>query len=276
VAGVTISPATFSYGDHPAQSADLYSPGTDGLVPVVVLVHGGYWRTPYDRTLMVPLAEDLVSRGYAVWNIEYRRVGNGGGGDDWRVTFDDVTAALELLSDIGAEHGVDLDRIAAVGHSAGGHLALWLASEFELSAVVSQAGIANLYDAYKDRLSPGTADKGYGVVGVPAVAELLGGHPGSVGSRYAEASPSALLPLGAPVLVLHGDADDVVPITQSRDFVDAAREAGDRVKLAVIPGMGHFELTDPGHESWKRTVEFLERHLDAVPDAARDAVSGAE
>ncbi len=101
------------------------------------------------------------------------------------------------------------------------------------------------------------------MVGVPAVEELLGGHPGKVGSRYAEASPSALLPLGAPLYLVHGDADDIVPISQSRDFAEAAREAGDQVKLTVYPGIGHFEVVDPKHESWVRTVEFLRRRLKA-------------
>jgi acetyl esterase/lipase len=266
VAGVTITPATFSFGEHASQSADLYVPADEGLHPVVVLIHGGYWRTPFARELMAPLAEDLVSRGFAVWNIDYRRVGDGGGGEAWRVTFDDVVAALELLSEIGAEHGADVDRIALAGHSAGGHLALWLASEFEVDAVVSLAGVANLYDSVQARGGLGSAKEGLGVLDTPAAVELLGGTPKEVPDRYAYASPSALLPLGAPILVLHGDLDDRLPVRHAEDFATLARDAGDAVELAVLRGVGHFELIDPKHESWARAVDFIDRHIGELPD----------
>ena len=263
---MTITPATFTYGEHPSQSADLYTPAEQGLHPVVVLIHGGYWRTPFDRALMAPLAEDLVSRGFAVWNIDYRRIGDGGGGENWRATFDDVVAALELLSEIGAEHGADVDRIALAGHSAGGHLALWLASEFEVDAVVSQAGVANLSDSVGVAASVGSAEEGLGVLDTPAAVELLGGTPKEVPDRYAFASPSALLPLGTPVLVLHGDQDTLLPLQHNKDFVALAKESGEDVELVVFPGVGHFELVDPKHESWARAVDFIDRHIGELPE----------
>lgn len=262
---MTITPATSSYGPHPSQTADLYLPAArPGAVfgapaqrfPVVVLVHGGFWRKPWDRELMAPLARDLAARGVAAWNIDYRRVGDlpADTPDAWRVVFDDVSSALDDLAAWAPDEGVDVERIAVVGHSAGGQLALWLASEFELSAVVSLAGVANLYDAAHDKLSPGTAENGFGVVGTPAVLELLGGTPEEVPDRYAYASPSALLPLRTPLIAVHGTADDNVPFSQSRDFVDAAREAGDPAGLVEEPGTGHFEIIDPAHGSWTDVV----------------------
>ena len=106
----------------------------------MVLIHGGFWRTPFDRELMDPLAEDLAERGFAAWNIDDRRVGDGGGGESWRVTLDDVAASLDQLGALSAEHPLDTDRTALVGHSAGGHLALWLSSEFQVAAAVSRPG----------------------------------------------------------------------------------------------------------------------------------------
>ena len=258
---MTITPATFAYGPHASQTGDLYTPEGDGPFPVVVLIHGGFWRTPFDRELMEPLAEDLAARGYAAWNIDYRRVGDGGGGDAWKVTLDDVSASLDQLGFVASDYRVDAERVAFAGHSAGGHLALWLASEFQVAAVVSQAGVANLYDCAEERLGPGSAREGLGLLGVPAAVEFLGGTPAEVPERYAAASPSALLPLETPMLLVHGDEDDRVPIRQSRDFAEAAREAGDEVEVAEFVGMGHFEVLDPKHESWTRTVAFLERML---------------
>jgi acetyl esterase/lipase len=261
VAGVTITPATYAYGPHPSQVADLYVPEGGGPFPVAVLIHGGFWRTPFDRELMEPLAEDLAARGIAAWNIDYRRVGDGGGGNEWRVTLDDVSASLDQLGAVSAEFPLDTDHTALIGHSAGGHLALWLASEFQVTAVVSQAGVSDLYDAAHERLGLGSPREGLGVLDVPAVVEFLGGTPQDVPDRYAAASPSALLPLETPILLVHGDEDDRVPIAQSRAFAEAAREAGDEVEVAEFFGMGHFEVLDPKHESWIRTVGFLAGRL---------------
>ena len=261
MAGGTITPATFAYGPHPSQVADLYVPEGGGPFPVAVLIHGGFWRTPFDRELMEPLAEDLAARGIAAWNIDYRRVGDGGGGNEWRVTLDDVSASLDQLGAVSAEFPLDTDRTALIGHSAGGHLALWLASEFQVTAVVSQAGVSDLFDAAHERLGLGSPREGLGVLDVPAAVEFLGGTPEQVPDRYAAASPSALLPLETPMLLVHGDEDDRVPITQSRAFADAAREAGDEVEVAEFAGMGHFEVLDPKHESWARTARFLAERL---------------
>jgi len=245
------------YGESDPQVGELLLPDGAGPHPVVVLVHGGFWRSAFDRSLMVPLAEDLIERGWAAWNIEYRRVGEPGGG--WPGTFDDAAAAVDHLAALVAGGAaLDLERVVAVGHSAGGHLALWLAGRpnlavgapgaapaVVLAAAVSQAGVADLVAA---------AEQG---VGGEAVPDLVGGRPDEVPARYAACSPVSLVPLGVPTLCVHGDADPLVPIDQSERWVAAAAEAGDEAELVAFAG-GHFEVLDPAHPSWQAVVERLE------------------
>jgi len=249
--------AVTAFGADPSQCADLYVPLGAGPHPVVVLVHGGFWRAAYDRSLMVPLAVDLVARGYAVWNLEYRRLGRPGGG--WPGTFHDVAAGVDCLLNAAGAAALDLASVVAVGHSAGGHLALWLAARPELPAgapgagprvrlraAVSLAGVVDLRTADADSLGDG------------ATAELLGGGIDVRPDRYAVASPRARLPLGVPQLLVHGDADDVVPMTQSRDYAAAARAAGDDVELLEVAGADHFAVIDPANPAWQLVVAHLE------------------
>jgi dipeptidyl aminopeptidase/acylaminoacyl peptidase len=226
---------TIPYGNAPSQVADHLAVG--GAACRVVLVHGGFWRVAYGRDLMLPLAADLVARGIDVWNLEYRRVGEAGGG--WPGTFDDVATAVRDLVGPGA---------FAIGHSAGGHLALWLAAEGLVAGAASLAGVADLVAGARDRL------------GGDACVELLGGGPADVPDRYAAASPAERLPFGAPQLLVHGDRDDRVPVSQSIGHAAAATAAGDDVELVVLPGVGHFEVIDPAHEpSWAPVVEWAGR-----------------
>lgn len=244
-----------AYGDHPSQVADLVVPAGDGPHPVLVLVHGGFWRADFDRSLMDPLAVDAVGRGWAVWNIEYRRVGEAGGG--WPTTFADVGAAVDHVATLAGTHRLDVSRVVAVGHSAGGHLALWLATRpglpadapgaapmVEVAAAVSQAGVADLRASEEAGLGGGAA------------AALLGGSPTAVPERYDLASPIERLPVGVPTLCVHGEGDPIVPIAQSEAWVAAARAAGDEAELVSFDG-GHFEVLDPSHESWQAVVAFL-------------------
>ena len=241
-----------AYGDHPSQFIEIHRPDADGPRPVVVLIHGGFWRLPWDRTLMRPLAEDLVARGFTAVNVEYRRLAEQGGG--WPGTCEDVVAAVRAAA---AEPGGE--RLALVGHSAGGHLALWAArhAPTPVRLVVSQAGVADLRAAALAELDGGEGR-------LPAAVEFMGGMPVEV-PDYALASPIEILPLGPSVqqLVVHGDADNRVPFQQSVDYVAAARAAGDSVELAPFAGMGHFELIEPAHASWLRTVEELGKRLGA-------------
>lgn len=237
------------YGDHPDQVANLHLPaGEGGPWPVVVVVHGGFWRQRWDRTTATPLARDLAARGYLGWNVEYRRVGQDGGG--WPGTLDDVAAAVDALADV---EEADTERVVTVGHSAGGHLALWLAAREEprvrVGAAVSLAGVADLESGARAELGDG------------AVSELLGGGPDVVPERYARASPAALLPLGVPQVLVHGARDEVVPPQQSRDYAERARAAGDDVELVELPGADHFDVIDPDHDAWAAVLARLPRLL---------------
>jgi acetyl esterase/lipase len=202
---------------------------------------------------MTGLCEDLAVHGLAAWNLEYRRVGNGGG---WPETFLDVAAGVDLLASVEAP--VDLERVGAVGHSAGGQLALWAAARTRLPAdapgarprvvpraVVSQAGVADL------RLAADTAPSD------EPTRALLGAAP----DVHALASPRELVPLGVDQLVLHGERDDTVSIGISRSYAAAAREAGDRCELRVLPGAGHFEHIDPSTPEWRLAREWLAERL---------------
>ena len=241
-----------AYGDHPHAVANLHLPSREGGPwPCVVLVHGGFWRSGWDRTLMTPLAHDLARRGVAAWNIEFRRVGQEGGG--WPGTFEDVAAAVDHLAKV---EQVDTARVATCGHSAGGHLALWLAARHRLAsgvgasprvrplAAVSQAGVCDLERAWRDDLGDG------------AVEALLG--PLAEGSeRLAAASPAALTPLGVPQLLLHGSEDDVVLLSQSRDYCARDRLA----ELLELEGADHFDVIDADHEAWTAAREWLSVRL---------------
>jgi acetyl esterase/lipase len=200
---------THAYGPDPDQCAELYVPQGTPRPGVVVIVHGGFWRAAYDASLGRPLAVDLVERGWVAWNIEYRRVGRGGG---WPTTFQDAADAIDLLADLD----VDTSRVVAVGHSAGGHLATWAAGRTGLApaapgasprvavtGVVSQAGVLDLRSAAAAN------------VGGTAVRDLLGGTPDEVPERYRAADPVVAVPLAARVVCVHSRPDDAVPFSQS-------------------------------------------------------------
>jgi acetyl esterase/lipase len=242
-------PVPLRYGPHPAQFGELFLPERlpDRRIGVAVVVHGGFWRRAYGLELGRPLAADLAAAGLAAWNIEYRRVGAGGG---WPATLADAAAAVDALADTGRPE-LDLDRVVAVGHSAGGHLAVWLAARpglppeapgaeprVRLRGVVSQAGVLDLVDA---------AVTG---VGFTAVPDLMGGMPDEVPGRYAVGSPIARVPVGVPVVCVHGTADRNVPLRQSERYVGAARAVGDPAELLALPGVEHFEVISPGEPAW--------------------------
>jgi acetyl esterase/lipase len=217
-----------SYGDDPSQFGELAGSG-----PVAVLIHGGFWRDRYDLTLMHPLADDLVARGWATWNIEYRRLGSGGGVPE---TLKDVGAAIDLLGDLD----VDRSRVVAIGHSAGGHLAAWAATRDDprvaLTAVVAQAGVLDVRRAWELGLSDGVA------------REFLRGDI----ENARLASPIERLPLGVPALLVHGGRDENVPLEISERF---ARESG--ATLVVEPEEGHFGHLDPQNPMWQAVIRWL-------------------
>jgi acetyl esterase/lipase len=226
---------TIRYGEDPSQFAELSLPASTPR-GVVVVIHGGFWKAAYDLSLGRPLAADLVEKGWATLNIEYRRVGIGGGVPS---TLDDVRAAIATLDG----RGLDLTRVVTLGHSAGGHLAAWAGHAIDaVTHVISQAGVLDLVAADREGLGSG------------AVAALLG-HP--AGPADAEADPRQQLPLDVPVWCVHATDDDTVPISQSREYVAAATAAGARAELIEVAG-DHFVVIDPGHDAWQRTVEILD------------------
>jgi acetyl esterase/lipase len=230
-----------AYGPDPSQFGELTRAGADR---VAVLIHGGFWRDRYDRTLMHRIGNDLAAAGWTTWNLEYRRLGSGGG---YPATLEDVAAGIDALGDV-AGLGCP-ERIVAIGHSAGGHLAAWAATREQprvaLTGVVAQAGVLDLALGHELRLSDGV------------VGELMGGSPGERPAEYAAASPRARLPLGVPALVVTGTADDVVPPRISREFAAAAREAGDDVVLHEQAGAGHMGHVEPDDPVWLAVRAWL-------------------
>ncbi|MFI1713818.1 alpha/beta hydrolase family protein [Streptomyces sp. PanSC19] len=260
--------ATAAYGDHPDQVVDFYAP-RDGRTraPLVVALHGGAWRAPYDRQHLTPFVDFLARRGFAVANVEYRR-GSGlphqGGtapvAGRWPETFDDVAAALDAVTDLAAAHLPQADprRTVLTGHSAGGHLALWAAARHvlpadsrwrlpappELRGVVALAPIAHFGRAVE-----------LGVCG-GAVTELLGGEA-EYAARAASADPAVLLPTGIATTLVQGREDVVVPYAVADAYAEAAAKAGEEVGLTLLEGIGHFPLIDPAADACAVVAEEI-------------------
>jgi acetyl esterase/lipase len=217
----------------------------------MVFIHGGYWRARYDLEHAGFLCQALAKAGIAVWNIEYRRLGNSGGG--YPGTFQDAARAIAFTHQLAEQFALDTKQgVAVMGHSAGGHLALWVASARRfppghplhapdlppLRAAICLGGITDLRRAWEFGLSD------------QAVTELLGGGPDQVPERYAAVSPMERLPLRVRQIIVHGTDEEVVPTEFATRYVEAARTAGDDIALLWLPGMGHFEPIDPRSAAW--------------------------
>jgi acetyl esterase/lipase len=233
-----------SYGDDPHQVAELYRPDGEPR-GVVVVIHGGFWKAKYDRSLGQPLSASLAEAGWVAWNLEYRRVGTGGGVPE---TLDDVAAGIDALADV---EDLDTSTVVTLGHSAGGHLAAWAAARgrFErwpervpVTAVVSQAGVLDLHAAHHLRLGGG------------AVEAFLG-HPPGPGDDAVD--PLRQVPLDVRLWCVHGSSDATVPISQSRAYVAAATAAGAWADLIEVDG-DHDEVIDTDSRAWARTLEILD------------------
>ncbi|MCW3816561.1 alpha/beta hydrolase [Micromonospora sp. DR5-3] len=248
---------TIAYGDHPDQLADLRRPVGDGPARrLVVVVHGGFWRAEYDRTHTGPMAAALAALGHPVAQVEYRRTGQPDGG--WPHTLTDVRAGVAALPALAATALPGLVAPAPpilVGHSAGGHLALYVAAHAPetVAGVLALAPVADLAETYRLDLDGG------------AVAALLGGGPADVPDRYASADPSALVPIRARTVVMHGTLDRQVPVGMSRSWVTAARAAGTDATLVELADCEHYGLIDPDSAAWPQVIGRLRSLHDDLP-----------
>jgi 3-dehydroquinate dehydratase type II len=238
---------TITYGPHADNVGDLRVPRSEGPHPVAVLIHGGFWRTTAARDLLDPAAVDLTRRGWATWNIEFARVGSGGG---FRSTAADISAAIGSLADFAEGHDLDLDHVVVVGHGSGGHLALLAAigtSEVPISAVAALAPIGDLEAAHEAGIGDG------------AVEAFMRRTPEQSPERHVAASPVMNLPIGVPLLIVHGDEDGRIPAEISRSFAGRAADEGDTVVYHELEGVGHEALTDPTTPAWEKVVDEIDR-----------------
>jgi acetyl esterase/lipase len=245
-----------AYGKEPLQYGELRIPKGPGPHPVAVIIHGGCWLAKYNLDHIGNVCAALTRAGVATWSLEYRRVGDPGGG--WPGTFQDIARGTDHLRALARLHHLDVERVVAVGHSAGGQLALWLGARgrlpkdsplytsdpLPLRGVVSLAGVTDLR---KFRQECGDV-----------VGQLLGGAPESlIESRYALTSPIEMLPFGVAQRLIHGDRDQEVSLKLVQDYEAAAKKKGDDAELIVLEGAGHFELIAPPSSAWpvvQRTV----------------------
>ena len=238
--------ARLLYGPDPNHFGDLRLPRGRGPHPVAVNMHGGFWRAQYDLAHAGHLCAALARAGIATWNMEYRRVGNPGGG--WPGSFEDATLGFRFLETLAGRFPLDLERVVVMGHSAGGQMALCLAAhQPSLRGAMSLAGVLDLRRAFELHLSR------------DAVVEFLGGPPQRIAEHYLEASPLELA-IKTPQRILHGRQDRIVPVEMSRHYAVEKRRRGEPVKLLEVERAGHFELIDPRSAAWK-TVEAAVREL---------------
>ncbi|MGQ0698238.1 MAG: alpha/beta hydrolase family protein [Panacagrimonas sp.] len=248
-----------AYGTAPQQFGELRVPAGAGPFPVLVLIHGGCWLNAFDYRYFSHLADALTRKaGVATWNIEFRRLGDTGGG--WPGTLLDVAEATDHLRELAGSHRLDLKRVVSVGHSAGGHLALWLAARPKLPrdselyrpdplALRGVIGLAPITDLAAYGAGPGGCHS--------AVGELLGGTPRERAQRYKLSSPRELLPLGTAQWLIQGSEDPIVPANSVHIYAEAAIAAADGVSLELTTGAGHFEPAMPGTASWPALLDAV-------------------
>lgn len=250
-------PVLHRYGAHRSQVAELHLPPGPGPHPVVVVLHGGHWQTRWGKLVTRPVSRDLAARGWAAWNLEYRRLGEGGG---WPATFDDVAGGIDHLAALD-DPRLDLGRVTALGHSAGGQLALWAAAR---PALPEGAPGASPVVAIRQAVAMGAVcSLEYG--GRSAYL-LVGGGPELVPDRWQQADPMAQVPLAVPVLLVHPADDRTVSVEQSRAYAALAAERGGDVTLVEPESGGHRAPIYPVTSAWLSAVSWLqERTSQACP-----------
>ena len=258
-----VADARLAYGPGPGQFGDLRLPPGAGPHRLVIVLHGGFWRAAYDLAHSGHLCAALAAAGLATWSLEYRRVGQPGGG--WPGTVHDVALGAAFVGELARRYPLAARGVVVLGHSAGGHLALWLAAHagrpidaaaavpvrLDLAGVVALAGVTDLRSAAQARLGRG------------AVQDFLGGEPDVHPERYAAASPLERLPLGCRQVLVHGAEDATVPIEQSERYCAAAQAHGDAARMVRLPGTGHFEVIDPASAAWPAVREAVTSLVEA-------------
>ena len=258
----------YAYGSAPSQFAELFRPAGAGPFPVVVLIHGGCWTVEFGGiTQMHNMAGDLIRQGIAVWNVEYRRVDEAGGG--YPGTYHDVAVAMDRLRGAAAEHRLDLSRIVLVGHSAGGHLAQWAASRARLPAasplyaadplpvrqVISLGGLADL--RHEEQLIKTSCDRDMvQLTGLPSAARP---------DVFADTSPAEMLPAGVRTVLIHGEFDTVSPLRAGQDYARRAQAAGDAAEVIVLPGGSHYDEVAATSPSWRIVSAEIRKALGMAP-----------
>ena len=238
------------YGLGPSQFVEWVGVSRPRRRTLLVALHGGFWRAAYGLDHLRPFCAALAARGFAVASLEYLRLGEPGGG--WPGTLEDIRAGCASLAAGGQSHSLELSGALLVGHSAGGHLAMWAAARVPAPGglpwvgVVGLAPVSDLVEASRLCLSNGV------------VHEFLGGKPEEVPARYQEASPGALLPLGVPTTLVHGTEDEDVPYVMSQAYVKRARDAGDTARLVTLKGGGHFDVIEPKAAFWPQVARAIE------------------
>lgn len=243
-----------TYGQDPNHFGDLRLPAGDGPYPLAILIHGGCFTARFaDLRDMAPMAEALKARGIATWNVEYRRLGQAGAG--WPGTYLDIARAVDHVRTLAPKYTLDLKRVIIVGHSAGGHLALWAAARSRLeraSALFEESPLTlrGVVDLAGPPDMETYAKLAKGACGPDVVESLLGGSAATVPERYAQVSAQRLLPLRIPQVLVWGQRDDIHPIALRDEYVAAATRSGDTVKQLTFPQLGHFEIASPFAPSW--------------------------
>ncbi|HJU64682.1 MAG TPA: alpha/beta hydrolase, partial [Gemmatimonadaceae bacterium] len=251
-----------------SQYGELRVPAGPGPHPVVVLIHGGCFKAAYASARdLAPMGDALKANGIATWNVEYRRLDQPGGG--WPGTYLDVGRAVDHLRAVAVPHALDLGRVVIVGHSAGGHLAMWAGARSRLPTgsplyVENALPVRGVIDL------AGPVDMTANIKGYEAlcrdsvITSLLGGTPTAVPERYAHTSAIRLVPLGIPQVLIMGEHEDFVPRPLAEAYARAAAQAGDRVRLIVIPGVGHFEIASPLASTWPQVDSAIRSLLDGT------------
>jgi acetyl esterase/lipase len=249
------------YGLEPSEFGELTLPQREGRLPVVVMIHGGCWLGFLGLGLMDGLVMDLQAHGIAVWNVEYRRLGEVGGG--YPGTYLDIGRAVDALRSIAKRNALDLSKVVVVGHSAGGHLALWAAargrlpkdSPLALSQPLPMAGVVTLAGVNDLKAVRENGPSWCG--GRPTIDKMTGAGGRSGQNVYADTSPGDLLPIGVPQIVAFGELDVIVSASFGRAYATAAAASGDRVETLDLPDAGHFDWIDPRSVAWQRVRQKI-------------------